>query len=319
MNERNYKTITIVLAVLLLFNTWQLHSVKQELAELSGNYNNTLNQLQTDVRNIENNLDRQYNRINNLLTEQASLFSSTDVSMKLQGKQIAVTMRAVPKELQNNETLIARITADGKTYEQSADSNGTATILIDPVDSIQPGFVIQSPSGIRQEMLPEYALIHYISGYVQALWNHESETDDTMLLDFYLADMDGQPFTADEIAAAKCIVVNTGEQRDGETAVDTAIEITAPEQWPTRSQIPQGDELVAVKQTDSTEDTVHYQVNLADYFQRQDGIRYNVYFLLTTTDGITFFTRDSAIADFSATKDTSSYGSGGGALFPIFE
>ncbi|MBR5319145.1 MAG: hypothetical protein IKU46_06085 [Peptococcaceae bacterium] len=55
--------------------------------------------MQSDIRNIENSFARQYNRIDTLLTEQASLFSKTDVSMKLQRNQVAVTIKAVPKEL----------------------------------------------------------------------------------------------------------------------------------------------------------------------------------------------------------------------------
>ena len=198
MNDRHYKTISIVLTVLLIFNTWQLIQIKQNLNDLTYEYNPTLSNMQSDIRNIENSFARQYNRIDTLLTEQASLFSKTDVSMKLQGNLIAVTMKAVPKELQNNETRLARITADGTTHEQKTDAAGTATLLIYPAEYIQPSFVIQSPSGMKQEALEDIYVMNYISSSVHAGWNHEREAvDEELILDLYLEDMPDQPFTAD--------------------------------------------------------------------------------------------------------------------------
>ncbi len=35
MNDRHYKTISIVLTVLLIFNTWQLIQIKQNLNDLT--------------------------------------------------------------------------------------------------------------------------------------------------------------------------------------------------------------------------------------------------------------------------------------------
>lgn len=324
MNERNYKTIAIILTVMLLFNTWQLMQVKQELAALSQNYNNKLISIETDVRNVQNAFDHQYNRISNLLTEQASLFSKTDVSMKLQGNQIAVTMKAVPKELQHNETLMARITADGSVFEQQTDANGTATLLIDPVESIQPSFVIQSPSGMKQEALEDMYVMNYISGSVHASWNHERETvDNELILDLYLEDMPGQPFTADQIAEAHCIIVNTGEQAEGEAAADypavEAAKMVKPEHAIEIGQIPEGDTIPVTKQADSNADTIHYQADFTAYYQRKDSIQYNIYFALTTADGITFVTMYNPVADFCQHKGGGSMGSGGESLRPILK
>lgn len=329
MNERNYKTIAIILAIMLFFNSWQLVQIKQELNDLTYEYNHTLANIQNNIRNIENDFDHQYNRISELLTEQASLFTKTDISMKLAGNKIAVTMQAVPKELQNNEALIARITANGIIYDQPADKNGSATILIDPAEYIQPSFIMQSPSGIRQQMLSDYDIhtMDYLKGYVHSSWENTPDGN-SEVLGIYLPDMNSQPFAADEIAEVKCIVVNTGEKgREGtrENAIAAVPETEAvytgkPEQISSPDSIPEGDTYIAVKQADSTADEPHYQADFLDKYSKEEAnLRYNVYLVVTTTDGMRFATSGSKLADFWFADKHSSSGAYDTALFPIFE
>ncbi len=330
MNERNYKTIAIILTIMLVFNSWQLIQIKQELNDLTYEYNHTLANIQNNIRNIENGFDRQYNRIDERLTKQASLFTKTDISMKLAGNKIAVTMQAVPKELQNNETLIARINANGKTYNQPANQDGRATILIDPAEYIQPSFIIQSPTGIRQQMLTDYDVytMEYLSGYVHSSWEDTADGNGDMVLGIYLLDAKGLPFTADEIAEVKCIVVNTGEKgREGtrESSIAAVAEAEAvyagkPEQISSPDSIPEGDTYIAAKQADSTADELHYQADFLDkYSNEADNLRYNVYLVITTTDGMRFATTGSKLADFWFADKHSSSGAYDTALFPVFE
>ncbi|MBQ3508970.1 MAG: hypothetical protein IJA90_02960 [Peptococcaceae bacterium] len=322
MNERNYKTIAIVLAIMLIFNSWQIFQIKQELADLTYDYNHTLNSIKYDIGIIENISEHQYSRVESLLTEQASLFSKTDVTMKLAGNQIAVTMNAVPKELQNDETLIARITANGIIYNQPADKNGSATLLVEPAEIMQPSFVIQSSSGIRQEVLSEISLWSYITSYVQTSWDHQQEaTERKLILDLYLEDMAEQPFTADEIAEAKCIVIDVHSNGTPEAAVpeSAAVRIDKPDQFSNFSQIPQGDEIIAVKQTDSTADTVHYQADFSEYYQHYQShgsISYQVHFILTTKDGIVFTSKLNPVAEFNSYSGSRT--AGREQLFPVF-
>ena len=326
MNERNYKTIAIILTIMLVFNSWQLIQVKQELSNLTYEYNHTLASIQNNIRNIENGFSQQYNRIDELLTEQASLFSETGISMKLAGNQIAVTMTAVPKELANNETLTARITAGEKIYEQPVNANGSTTILIDPAEYIKPCFVIQSPSGIRQQTLGDVYTMNALNGYVHSSWEDTAGNSSDMVLGIYLPDMKGQPFTADEIAEVACIVVNTGEkgrEGTGENAIAAIPEAEAvymgePEQLSSPDAIPEGEEYIAVKQADSTADEPHYQADFLDrYSKLEDNIRYNVYLVITTTDGMRFATTGSRLADFWYADKHSSAGAYDTALFPI--
>lgn len=318
MNKQNLKFISIFLLALFLFNTWQLYQMKQDYTKLSSYYNSTLQQIQADMSHVQNIVQEQYEHIDHLLAEQNALFSFTDISIKLDGKQLAVTISATPKELKKEETLLARITTDEKTYEQTIGSTGSTTLRIEPTTSIQPVLIIQSSSGIRQEVLETVPVANYITGYIEASWDSDSNE---MPLDIYL-DAKSQPFALDEIIKAKCILVNTGENSRKQNAkedAETAIAIPVSTQIPTFSdQIPKGDEITAIKQMDSTINVAHYQIHLPmEYKELEDGIRYDIYFQLTTADGITFATSEGKIADFCYADKYSETANGSATLFPI--
>ena len=114
MNDKHLKIITSVVLILLVCNTWQLHCVRQQLREISNNSNHTNSQLSARISDLQYDIDAQYHRIDERMNQQASLFSKTSVDMKLLDGQLAVTMQATPKELQNNETMFARIVIGNK-------------------------------------------------------------------------------------------------------------------------------------------------------------------------------------------------------------
>ena len=75
-----------------------------------------------------------------------------------------------------------------------------------------------------------------------------------------------------------------------------------------------------MKQSDSTSDIIHYEADFLDHYMHlKDNIRYQVYVVLTTTNGMTFATTEAKIADFYYDKDNSGTSSGGTTLFPILE
>lgn len=315
MNDKHLKVITSVILILLVCNTWQLHSVRQQLREISNTSNHTNSQLFARISDLQYDVDNQYHRINALLNQQASLFSKTSVDMKLLDGHLAVTMQATPKELQNKETMFARIVIGNKVYEQATDQSGRATLLLEPADlpsTIQPSFVIQSPSGVRQEVLAEESVIDYISAPIESSWHEDFNGSDT-ILDLYLYDFPNQPFTADQIEDVKCIVVGKNFDRN-EPAPDIK---ATPTVDPMQQTIPQGDTVAVVKQSDSTANTVHYQADFSNYQKQQDGIQYQVYVVLTTTDGFTFATLQNPVADFSFEKGGASAGCGSERLIPV--
>lgn len=63
--------------------------------------------------------------------------------------------------------------------------------------------------------------------------------------------------------------------------------------------IPQGDRMAARKLAEGGL-PIGYAADLTDYSQRKDGMRYEVYLMITTRDGMRYVTPDNPIASFSS-------------------
>lgn len=311
--DKKEKIITVCLIGALALNSWQIYQLHRDIDRLEDKTMNAYNNLQNNASQSQNILT---SHMEQLLTTQASLFSQTSVDCTLQGKQIAVTLHAIPKELKNDETLLARITTNGKTYEEPAGNNYQVTILLDGASSneyIQPSFLIRSANGIKQEAIGGFFPSDYLYIPLDCDWIENS--DDKVVLDIRL-DKESTALTKAEITQANCIVVDTGimERRSPGTRESAVSEIAAPL---ANGGIPVGDNVVAIRQDDT--DSLHYQADLSKYLKQQEGILYDVYFVITTKAGISFVSTDNAIASFSySRRDGSTTMSGGGGLVPIF-
>lgn len=321
--EKREKIVAACIVGMLALNSCQLYQLQKDVDHLQYSTQNEIQRLRDDVRSVDGAVSGQENRIEELLTKQASLFSQTSIRYTLQGKQLAVTMQGIPKELKNNETLIARITANGKTYEQTTDANHQATLLIDPMESFQPSFIIKSANGVRQEALNEEYPLDYLAIPIGCGWKEPTQEypEGQPVLDIYLTPQKSTiPLQADDIAKVECIVVNTGIV-DGRSSVPP--EEAAPEpvrEFPHESDetaFPEGDIVPAVKINDG--DYLHYQADFTSYTEHKDGIQYEIHLLVTTKNGMTFRSKYNYIADFSYNKDGSSASSGSGELYPVFE
>ncbi len=321
--DKREKVVALCIVGMLALNSCQMYQLQKDVDALQSSTQNMINNLQDDVRSLEGAASAQERRIEELLTKQASLFSKTSINYSLQGKQLAVTMLGIPKELKNNETLVARITANGKTYEQPADANHQATLLIEPAETIQPSFIIKSANGVRQEALNEEYPLDYLTIPLECAWREPTQEspEGQAVLDIYLAPQDTTiPLQAEDIAKVECIVVNTGIV-NGRSQVPP--ETSAPESVhgfnheAEETAFPKGDIVPAVKVNDNGK--LHYQADFTSYAERKDGIQYEIYLLVTSKDGMRFRNRYNDLASFSYGKDNSSSSSGGGELYPVFE
>ncbi len=312
--EHKEKIAIICVVGMLALNSFQLYQLQQDVNHLQEDTQNNIQSLRNDVRNVNSAISGQEHNIQELLTKQASLFSKTSLNYALQGNQLAVTMQAIPKELKNNETLIARITANGKTYQQTMDADHQATLLIDPVEPIQPSLIIQSANGVRQEALQEEYPLQYLIIPLDSGW------EDTKL-DIYLTPQQATlPLQAKDIAKVECIVVNGGameivNSRTPESAAEQAV--PAPTAQMEAGKIPEGDVVAAVSINEDS--PLHYQADFSDYLERKDQILYEIYLVVTSKDGMTFAS-NQPIASHWSRKNNNSWGhSGSGELYPVLE
>ncbi|MEG0580138.1 MAG: hypothetical protein RR490_09500, partial [Niameybacter sp.] len=221
MNKNNLKKAAVVLAFLMItVNCLNTYRMQRELEYLRSECQNLNNSLQRGMDNVSNKLHEEYGKVETLLTKEQSIFSETSIDLKGQGNKIVVTMRAIPKKMANTETLIARITAGEKVYEQEVASNNEAVMLIGMVETIQPMFIIQSEEGVRQETLEEC----YTGGIFDVNMGSEWEDRDSgsgisMVLNLWTEeDASTLPFPTEDVEKAEFIIVNSGIVEDGNSA-----------------------------------------------------------------------------------------------------
>lgn len=333
MNKSKIKNGVVILAfIMLTANFFNSYSIKKDLENLRNDYLRLERNLDIRIGDIQNTIDNEYENMEALLKEEQSIFSETSINLKLQGNKIAVTMRAVPKEMTTSEKLIARVVANNKAYEQEVDENNQTVILVDIAEAIAPMFIIKSDMGVRQEVLEEVYTSEIFTGRVFSEWDHEEDNSlkATMKLKAWIvADEEAPPFTENDIEKAEFIIADSGviveEQNSNQghsTAYSSSNEVSIKE-VPLKDKygvgLLQGDRVTAIKELGEGKFLVGYSMDFSEYAQREDGIQYEIYFTLTTKDGVQYITPYNPIATFSSSPRSSSSGSGEEVLRPIFK
>lgn len=313
MNKEKLKNIALILAlVLLIVITYNVIGLKKQLDSYEGDRSMLFN-LQNDIRSIRNEIDNGYDDIEELLKEEQSFFSETSVDIKLKNNKLEITMSAIPKEISNNETLIAKITAGEKVYEQEADKNGTAVILADIIDIIKPMFIIKSETGVRQEALPEQYTNQELTVDIHTQWG-EAESDSWNLNLWILKTDKELPFNKSDIAKAEFILVKMEDIVDEK--YEAMIESNKDGLFPGLDNIS-----IPAEEIAAGEGKLHigYTADFSKYADQQEGLRYEIYFVLTTKDGMMYTSPYNSVASFTSHEGGSSKGSGSDMIRPIFE
>lgn len=364
MDKNKQKNALIVFcAVLLVINFFQNRNLKEKVEELQNGYNGLANNMQYELTNIRSSMQENSREIKELMEKGQSLFSEASADLKLQGKKLAVTMSAVPKELRPGEILTARVTAGGQIYEKELDEHNRAVLVIDVADCVEPSFVLTSPAGTRQESLDALYTGQLFTCEVQGNWSRDAEEDSGRNL-FYAwispgTDRDALPFEESDIEEAQFIIKDTGivetppsGGRHGSSGGSENVAAFMSAGTGNRVvRIPEGVPVAARKLAEggggyngadngadsgsvggggensgsvgsvgeNSGGSVGYTADLSEYTDKLDGIRYEIYFMLTTKDGMRYVTPDNSIGTFSTYEGGKNRRSGGSTMWPIFE
>nr|WP_307992066.1 hypothetical protein [uncultured Niameybacter sp.] len=330
MNNRDIKKGLLILAfIMLTVNCLNSYNIRKDLKNLRSDYSNLETYLDMRIGNIQNTINREYENIETLLKQEQSMFSQASVKLKLKGDKIEVTMKAIPKEIENREKLIARIVANDKVYEQEVDGNNQAFILVDIVESIEPILIIQSDTGVRQEVLEKVYTDDIFTGRVFGEWDREEGKSFKTLNAWITVDEEALPFTENDIEKAEFIIVgnestmgekrvNQGQRTDYKATKEVRVREEVVEDRYTPNTF-EGDRVIGTKKSGEGKFLVGYSMDFSEYMQRQDNIRYEIYFVLTTKDGVEYITPYNPIATFSSSARSSSSGSGDEILKPVFK
>lgn len=343
MKQSNLKTAALLLILLLLCaNLLFMYQTKQELARLNNNYSAAYNQMQSGLANLQYQVQNNYNSVEELLKEGQSFLSDSSVDFTLQNHQLLVTMRAVPKELKAGETLFARVEAGGKTYEQVADADYQATLAVDMAEEITPVFVIRSDAGVRQESLDSiYVADRFIVPF-QSTWLDSSESSsgtttnldniplskDQHVLSMRIHLNETSPlFTKEDIETASFVVLSTSAMEESGSLPEAAAVARAagdPEFYKLLTAedkdfpLTHG-EIVSASLLDGTGDfSLIYYADFTSFFEKKENIQYEIYFTLTTKDGVQYASLYEPAATFCSSEKTSDSSCGDGSLTPLF-
>lgn len=349
------KKITIAVLVLgfalLGYNSFQIHSLKEQLEQTTSMLFQIRDSQASNTMQLHSSIQNQSQTIENLLQKEQSLFSNTSISVTPNGKQLTVHVSAIPKEINITEKVIARLETDNNVYEAELDDNNQASFSIDLTNTIRPSLLIQSMTGKRQESLDEIDAkslfsIHTISEWVSPSTDSSDSNPNTLKaepvptqLSLWVQNSESSSLLAsDKIKQAVFVIVNTQIQNETNQAQGSSSEtLSAHAQaafasgsafcLDTSYPYSSADELFAHMsgsylpaeiQSGQNGYSIGFSVDLSEYLNRKDDFLYYVYFVVTTTDGITFYSA-CPIADFSTQESGSSRMTQETSLDLIFE
>lgn len=338
MDKNKFKTALLIFCSAMLIVAYlQNRQLEEEIESLRERYSGLESHMMSELSSIRSDIRENGSELKNLMEQGQSLFSKASADLKLKGDKLAVTVSAVPKEQREGEILTARIAAGGQVYEQQLDEYNQTVFEIDVTDSVEPSLRLTSPDGVRQESLDVLYTSQLLTFEVQGNWSADageagSGTDGRNLFYAWVSpgsDRDRLPFEEEDIAEAQFIIEDTGivaePPEDGKSGSASGggsgyAAAQVPETGNREAAIPRGASVPARKlaEGNGSGGTIGYTADLSEYTDRKDGKYYQIYFMLTTKDGMRYVTPDNCIGSFCIYEGWEDRGSAGGSMWPFF-
>ncbi len=320
MNKERFKTVALCLAaVLLAANTLTIHKLNQKLESYffkAVQTQNTLEGLQSDVQSQKSELE-------SILRASESMLLEQSVDYQLKSDMIEVTVYAVPKELMAGEVMIAKVSAGDTIYEAELKDDHSATILVEPADTIKTMLQIWSEAGVRQQVLEEHQVGVILACEANSEWMDDSNATpgSGLLLNVQVTGQEySLPFTEAEIARAEFVVVDSGIQEEGGHG---AFRSSSVERIDYASIVEFLEhihgERIPAHILNASDHTMVFRGDFTEYNARKDGNRYDVAFILETRDGLIYTAQYDYIASLSSSETSSHRSSGDSMLVPVFQ
>lgn len=336
MKRETIKNILLmIVTAAFVFQSFQISSLKSQMEEIRSQVLAIGNNVRNTETSLRNEFSHRLNEIDEQAKKDASLFSDTEIVATLSGADIVLNLKAIPKEIRNDETLVFKIDTGEKVLEVAADQNYQAQTKISMTPSVQVLAVFQSESGVRQETFEPIDTAGLFTLSLSSVWGDEGNSEDakwgyTVWLEPDWTADSLLPFDPKQVEKAEFVIHNSGIQElsnDGSSDSSTrADSIAAAVPYYEVEDVSYvfdenfGERIEAIPMHGSNQKRAGYYVELAEVRDaRKNGIRYNIYFCITTKDGTRFATPDHAVASFAVTEKSSSLSSGDGIMLPVFE
>lgn len=293
----NYKKVAVVIVcIFMLVNIWtifslkdQVRNLKNEVGRMHSNFSNDINYANRSIYNMQNELL-------DAIEKGASLLASFETEVEYKSERLEVTVKVVPKEKRSDETVYLSIGDEKKETSTVNDSEYTATFVFEVPRPIIPTVLFESPTGIRQEVLPETNIDKLLALGYESSWDTEntSPVRDAEILTLVVYAQDEKPSSLLKGSPTATIVI-----RD----IYTDTEIGRKEMQPTEMKA------IFINEPD---EAIYFNVDLSDYIKKEGS--YAVWVEFKTGAGI-FYSEE--IASFSNDANQGySTGSSAGELYP---
>lgn len=305
-NNRGWYALLLLVLVISVVNLFSFFQMKRRVEWLEASGWRMENNIQAGFSEIKSEMTNQNQKLKEQLQKDRSIFAETSVTLELREDKIAVSMYAMPKEMEQGEMLVAQVVADGQIYEQEMGEGNRTEILVDRCNLIKPSFIIKSDVRVRREVLEDIStqelfLIHISSNWLEEAFCVSIEEEKIL------------PFEADDIVSAEFIIADSGIVRTqpnsgfgwgGASSKESSMEEVAK-----LFDELQGERLTAIKMPGITSSGITYRVDLSEYINKKDGIYYEIYFVMETRDG-TRYVSENPVASFSFLEGSRSTGGG---------
>lgn len=334
-SRRDSIYVWILFAVMVLLalncaNTWQ---IKEEIHQLKEQNRQLENQISECKLTLRDEIESMQTKLAAQAEQQASLFAEREVTAALSGKQVVLQMKAIPKELNADETLSFVVETEHESFSVGASDGYSAEIRLDMIPYVQVTAVLKSETGIRQEVLEKLETAGLFSASVRSIWGEETSNAESKW--GYIVwvepgpDSDMLPFDPYEISKAEFVIHNSeirefgnGDHADNHWEEETAL---SGSDYPVEDisyvfEPEFGERIPATQMSGAGMERAGFYAEMAEYRDtRRDGMRYDIYFTITMKDGTRFATPEYSVGAFSEKDEQSMVSSGDGVLLPVFE
>lgn len=292
-----YKKIAVIIVcIFMVVNIWTMLSLKDQVRNLKNEVGRMHSNFSNDINYANRNIYNMQNELLDAIEKGDSLLASFETEVEYKNERLEVTVKVVPKEKRSDETVYLSIGDEKKETSTVNDSEYTATFVFEMPRQIIPTVSFESPTGIRQEVLPEINIDKLLALGYESRWDAENTplVRNTEILTLVVYTQDEKSSSLLKGTPTATIVI-----RDNYT--DT--EIGRKEMQPTETKATfRNEELGAIS----------FNADLSEYRKKEGS--YAVWVEIKTEGGI-FYSEE--IASFSNEANQGySAGSGTGELYP---
>lgn len=295
--NRSKNTVAIIVFILIIINTWTTLSLKKEVSNLQDEISRMYSDFDYELKNIRQYTYDLRNDLVDRIEKGESLLTSFETETNYEDGQLEVAIKVVPKEKNIDEIIFLSVDDEKKEAISTNGSDYVSSFVLTTPQKTTPKVLFESPTSIRQEVLPELDIDELLSLGYESNWEiqYESSNKEEEILSLIVYTNDTKSSSLLSGTPKAEVVIKT-------TNTDT--EIGRKKMNLTENKEPLKEELKAIS----------FNADLGEYMSEEGS--YDVWLEMEIEGGI-FYSEPIASFEHNG-KQSFSRGSGGGSMYPTW-